>query len=392
MKRLFFPEQEIMRTTVLCLLLAGSASAGQLRLLPEKALRWKPPTFEEADLHPRILFLKPEWERMDVWVPKGGEGPLPCVVIIYGGGYGEKNMPIKDWRPLLKRGFVVAAPDYSLGSATPVPLCSWDVANAIRFLRANAKAYRIDPERIGIWGWSAGGWIAQDLCYAGPERLVRAAMKGLDRKKTHVLLPMLEPRPQYPEQSVRGQVVVSDWGAGKPWDRRKKTPVAWLTADDPPLFTCYSGELTDETVNPVTLLKKLGVPAKGVYGMGKSTHVPDLRTPCVTEDGTKTTWGESIYAFLDAVLKQIDRATAPEMIPHRGLIAGETSGRADGADVLEFALPRNEMCGLSLRRGESVGMALYIGIPDKGAISLFEPWRLFDSTLEADAPGLAGAE
>jgi hypothetical protein len=68
------------------------------------------------------------------------------------------------------------------------------------------------------------------------------------------------------------------------------------------------------------------------------------------------------------------------------------SARADGADVLEFALPRNEMCGLSLRRGETVGMALYIGIPDKGAISLFEPWSLFDSTLEGDAAGPAGAE
>ena len=48
----------------------------------------------------------------------------------------------------------------------------------------------------------------------------------------------------------------------------------------------------------------------------------------------------------------------------------------------EVALPRNEMCGLKLQEGEEIGMALYIGIPDKGAISLFEPWSLFDSTLK----------
>ena len=55
----------------------------------------------------------------------------------------------------------------------------------------------------------------------------------------------------------------------------------------------------------------------------------------------------------------------------------------DGKTVFfEFALPRNEMCGLKLQEGEEIGMALYIGIPDKGAISLFEPWSLFDSTLK----------
>ncbi len=55
---------------------------------------------------------------------------------------------------------------------------------------------------------------------------------------------------------------------------------------------------------------------------------------------------------------------------------------AGGADVLELALPRNEMCGLKLQAGEEIGMALYIGIPDKGAISLFEPWSIFDSLLK----------
>ena len=58
------------------------------------------------------------------------------------------------------------------------------------------------------------------------------------------------------------------------------------------------------------------------------------------------------------------------------------ASREGEVDVLEFAVPKNEMCGLSLKRGEEVGMALYIGIPGKGAISLFEPWNIFDSILE----------
>ena len=324
---------------------AVASTAGQdVPLRPEKALKWRPPAIKGAALHARIPYLQPEreWERMDVWVPQEpDDGPLPCVVAVYGGGYGEKNLAVKDFRPLVSRGFVVAAPDYALKANTPVPLCSWDVANAIRFLRAHAARFRIDPERIGIWGWSAGGWIAQDLCYAGPERIVTANLRDDAGKKHPCLLPMLQPRPQYPEQSVRLQAVVSDWGAGKLWDRREKTPVPWLSPDDPPLFTCYAEARTDETVNPVVLLRRLGVPARGVYGLGRNTHVPDLRTPCVHEDGRRTTWGESIYDFLERALKNCDTATAPEMRPHGGLIDGPTAVRlltAHSAGTIHYTL------------------------------------------------------
>jgi len=65
----------------------------------------------------------------------------------------------------------------------------------------------------------------------------------------------------------------------------------------------------------------------------------------------------------------------PEVYP----FASSTAG---GTVFFEFALPRNEVCGLQLKEGEEVGMALYIGIPDRGAISLFEPWNIFDATLK----------
>jgi len=318
-----------MLSLLICVSVAG---AEDLLVRPDKALNWKPPTFDNAKLHAQINFLKPQrqWERMDIWVPTEPDaGKLPCVVAVYGGGYGDKvGGFVKDFKPLLGRGYVVAAPDYALMTNAPVPMCSWDVANAIRFLRANAKKYRIDPERIGIWGWSAGGWIAQDLCYAGPERIVTVSVKDRQtNKKSYGLIPMLQPRPLYPDQSVKVQAVVSDWGAGKLWDRRTKLPKASLSPDDPPLFTCYRGELTGETVNAVTLLKKLGVPSEGVYGFTINTHVPTLKHPCVQEDGAKTTWGESIYDFLDRKLKKPDTATAPEIRPHGGFIAGKRQVR-----------------------------------------------------------------
>ena len=300
------------------------------RVEPASALAWKPKAYPEATLHPRIAFLQPQraWERMDVWVPnEPAEGKLPCIIAIYGGGYGDKSGGfINDVRPLLSRGFVIAAPDYALQTDAPVPLCSWDVACAIRHLRANAEKYRIDPERIGVWGWSAGGWIAQDLCYAGPQRVVHSQTK-IGNEKVSRWLPMIEPRPVHAEQSIRVQAVVSDWGAQKLWNKRTLAPQPWLSADDPPLFTCYNEAYQDDLVNPVMLLRKLGIPSSGVYGVKGNTHVPDIKTPAMLESGAATTWGDSIYDFFESQVKNIDTATAPELIPHGGPIAGPTAVR-----------------------------------------------------------------
>lgn len=316
--------------TILCFGLFASAAAAEEALGPERALAWKPKEYPEATLHARIDFLQParNWERMDIWVPKSPEqGKLPCVVAVFGGGYGDKvGGFINDARPLLGRGFVVAAPDYALQTDAPVPLCAWDVASAIRYLRANAQRYRIDPERIGIWGWSAGGWIAQDLCYAGPERIVHAPRKVANQKVSR-WFPMLQPRPQYAEQSVRVQAVVSDWGAGKLWHKRSQSPQPWLSPDDPPLFTCYNGDYRDDLLNPVMLLRKLGIPARAVYGIEGNTHVPKLKTEARHEDGRQTTWGESIYEFFEQELKAKETATAAEMIPHGGCIGAATEVR-----------------------------------------------------------------
>ena len=317
---------------------------GEDELVTHKARSWQPKQYPEATLHPRIPYLHParEWERMDIWVPQSpSDERLPCVIAVYGGGYGDKSGGfINDARPLLARGFVIAAPDYALQTNAPVPLCAWDIAQAVGYLRANAGKYRIDPERIGIWGWSAGGWIAQDLCYAGPERIVHAPTK-IGREKVSRWFPMLPPRRRFGEQSLRLQAVVTDWGAQKLWNKHTKEPQPWLSADDPPLFTCYNGPFEKQLVNPVMLTRQLGIPSRAIYGVEGNTHVPKLATPAVTEAGVATSWGESIYDFFERELKTPRIATAPEMIPHGGAIAGATDVRlltVHSAGVIHYTL------------------------------------------------------
>jgi len=57
------------------------------------------------------------------------------------------------------------------------------------------------------------------------------------------------------------------------------------------------------------------------------------------------------------------------------------SSRADGKTFFEFALPRNEACGLNLGAGKTVSVSVILGLPGRGPISLFEPWHFFDATM-----------
>ena len=86
--------------------------------------------------------------------------PRPAVIWVHGGGWrGGSREPNPN--PLLaRRGFVTASIGYRLSDEAIFPAQIHDVKAAIRFLRHNANHWGIDPERIGIWGHSAGGHLA----------------------------------------------------------------------------------------------------------------------------------------------------------------------------------------------------------------------------------------
>ncbi len=89
--------------------------------------------------------------------------PAPAVVYVHGGAWmggdksgGEGSIQIPE---LAMRGFVVVAVNYRLAPNWKFPAQIEDVKCAVRFLRANAAKYDIDPRRIGAWGASAGGQL-----------------------------------------------------------------------------------------------------------------------------------------------------------------------------------------------------------------------------------------
>jgi len=98
-------------------------------------------------------------ETLDLYLPNEGKGPFPLIIEIHGGGFimGGKSGEIGPMLEGLKRGYAVASIGYRLSGEACFPAAIQDVKAAIRFLRANAAKYNLDPGKFATWGGSAGG-------------------------------------------------------------------------------------------------------------------------------------------------------------------------------------------------------------------------------------------
>jgi acetyl esterase/lipase len=102
-------------------------------------------------------------QKLDIYLPNEGKGPFPVIVAIHGGGFegGDKNTgEVNAEMDGLARGYAVVSVNYRLAKEAVFPAAVQDVKAAIRFLRANAKKYNLDPSRVVAWGDSAGANIA----------------------------------------------------------------------------------------------------------------------------------------------------------------------------------------------------------------------------------------
>ncbi len=111
--------------------------------------------------------------RLDIYLPEAGSGPYPVVVYIYGSAFMNndgKSSVREDFLPVLGRaGFAVAAINHRGTKTDKVifPALIHDVKAAIRFIRANAATYNLDPSRIGATGCSSGGHLVAMLGTSG---------------------------------------------------------------------------------------------------------------------------------------------------------------------------------------------------------------------------------
>ncbi|HKM54974.1 MAG TPA: alpha/beta hydrolase fold domain-containing protein [Isosphaeraceae bacterium] len=104
---------------------------------------------------------------LDLYLPTEGDGPFPVLVAIHGGGWVAGRKEEAQGIRQASRGYAVAAISYRLSGVATFPAQIEDCKAAVRWLRANAKKYNLDPERVGATGHSAGGHLASMLGTAG---------------------------------------------------------------------------------------------------------------------------------------------------------------------------------------------------------------------------------
>jgi acetyl esterase/lipase len=106
----------------------------------------------------------------DLYLPAGA-GPFPALVGVHGGGWqaGARNA-FQFWGPYLAaRGYVLFAISYRLAKKGQkmFPQAVQDVLAAVQFVRGSAAEFKVDPERIGLFGASAGGHLASLAALGG---------------------------------------------------------------------------------------------------------------------------------------------------------------------------------------------------------------------------------
>ncbi len=101
--------------------------------------------------------------KLDIYLPAKGQAPYPVVVNIHGGAFfrGDKaDFKLNAQAPALTRGYAVVSVNYRLSYEAEFPTSIYDVKAAIRWIKANARQYGFNPNRIAVWGDSSGAHLA----------------------------------------------------------------------------------------------------------------------------------------------------------------------------------------------------------------------------------------
>jgi acetyl esterase/lipase len=183
--------------------------------------------------------------KLDLARPAQGDGPFPAVLVIHGGAWRAGNKA--DVGPVLPEfvhhGYVAISPQYRFCPKETFPAQVHDVKAAVRWIKANAKKYRIDPERIGAIGFSAGGHLALMLGVTGPgDGLEGDVSAGAPDTRIQAVVNYFGPSDlgarDIPEVS---KPLVRDFLGATPTDRpdlaAKASPRSYVTKDDPPILT-----------------------------------------------------------------------------------------------------------------------------------------------------------
>ncbi|MGQ0647191.1 MAG: alpha/beta hydrolase fold domain-containing protein [Gemmatimonadaceae bacterium] len=264
-------------------------------------------------------------QRIDVYLPPSGNGPFRLIVWVHGGGWsqGSKALGASAFqRRVLAQGFALASVEYRLSGVAKFPAQIHDVKGAVRYLRANAARFALDPTRFGAWGLSAGGHLVALLGTSGGVAALEGSLGNPSTtSRVQAVVDWFGPTDffqmdaqlaaagcQPPGVIIRGLAsspesqLVGAPIAQVPALVTQANPITWISPDDPP-FMIQHGR-SDCTV-PFGQSVVLNTALIGAGGIGAANVSFTLYTGAGHGGSpfTDTTNVDQVIAFFDRTLR-----------------------------------------------------------------------------------------
>lgn len=228
-----------------------------------------------------------ERQKLDLFLPEKSGAALPLLIWIHGGGWQAGS---KDGCPPLRSGFVergyaVASIGYRLSGHAAFPAQIEDCKAAIRWLRAHAKEYHLDPKRFGVWGSSAGGHLVALTGTSGDVKQFDVGANPDQSSRVQAVCDYYGPTdftvfvttPGYESHATAGSPEAKLIG-GTVMENKDKAarvnPITYVSSDDPPFLIVHGDKDPTVPINQSQLLfeslKKAGVSAHlhTIHGAG----------------------------------------------------------------------------------------------------------------------------
>ena len=238
---------------------------------------------------------------LDLYLPEKSEKPLPLLIWIHGGAWraGAKEGDVVPMLPLTAGGYAMVSVEYRLSQEAVFPAQIHDCKAAVRWLRANAAKYNLDPARFAAMGASAGGHLAALLGASGGVTALEGDVNDLKQSsRVQAVVDWYGPADLLQIGIPPSDIKHNDPGSpesqligGALLEHRDKaaqaSPVTYVSKEAPPFLIMHGDADRSVPFNQSELLlaalQKAGVdstliPEKGIgHGFSGAQYLPPVR-------------------------------------------------------------------------------------------------------------------
>jgi acetyl esterase/lipase len=238
---------------------------------------------------------------LDLFLPEKPEKPLPLIIWIHGGAWrsGSKESDVTPILPLVADGYAMASVEYRLSQEAVFPAQIYDCKGAVRWLRANATKYNLDPARFAAMGESAGGHLAALVGTSGGVAALEGDVNDLkESSRVQAVVDWYGPADLLQIGIPSSDIKHNDAGSpesqligGALLEHKDKaaqaSPVTYVSTESPPFLIMHGDNDRSVPFNQSELLlaalKKAGVeatliPQKGIgHGFSGPQYLPPVR-------------------------------------------------------------------------------------------------------------------